>query len=177
VKTCTYCGCENRDDAFDCRKCGTTEFVGSAPPPPAAPAERERSTKSPDTQGTGESPLCTSCLFPNPPDTPFCKRCGAPIGPIATVGPLEHVYAEGHAYRQAVEGPPKAIVVLGVWMIFFPTLLLGLLCMASMLIGRRGLAGGIFFLLFGGLAWISVVMLYRVTKNFIQRRRDSDPGR
>ena len=41
MKTCTYCGCQNQDDATQCRECGTAGFRIPAPPAPSGrPAMR-----------------------------------------------------------------------------------------------------------------------------------------
>ena len=168
MNSCAYCGRDNEDQVTNCSECGTAEFV-VVPPSPAKQQKTERTVQIPDPEPnvspTGERLLCTSCLFPNVPGTPFCKRCGAAIDFISTIGPLEHIYAEGHAYRQAVEGRPKPIILVGMWLLFLPSLLGALVIMFS---GRH--AGFLFFFLGGGLAWICVTMLYRVTKNFIRRQ-------
>ncbi len=179
MKTCAYCGRENEDAATRCRECGTAEFIVSAPPAspetPKAESTTEAPDPEPDVSPTGESVLCTSCLFSNIPDTPFCKRCGAPVGFISTIGPLEQIYAEGYAYRRAVEGRPKLIILVGMWLVFFPGLLWCLLLMFDLLGERLGLMGALFFLVFGGLAWMCGMMLYRVTKNFM-RPQPERPG-
>jgi len=67
--------------------------------------------------------ICPTCHTLNVPGVAFCRRCGGPLGFISTIGPLETAYTEGFAYRQAVQGRPKFIVVLGIWLIFFPILI------------------------------------------------------
>ena len=74
--------------------------------PMAAP----KTTKYSDVETTGETTLCTSCLCPNPPDTPFCRHCGAPVGFISTLGPMEQLYAQG---ALATEGTAQAVFVEG----------------------------------------------------------------
>ena len=41
---------------------------------------------------------------------------------VAAIDPLQHIYAEGFAYRSAAEGPPNLIVLVGMWLIFAPVL-------------------------------------------------------
>src|SRR2546429_2664493 len=72
----------------------------------------------PELPNSGETVVCTTCHTLNVPDVAFCRRCGAPIGFISTIGPLETAYAEGFAYRQAVQGHPKFIVVAGGLVVF-----------------------------------------------------------
>jgi hypothetical protein len=68
----------------------------------------------------GEAVVCPKCLLANSPTAAFCVDCGAPIGMVAAVDPLQHIYAEGFAYRSAVDGPPNLIVLVGMWLIFAP---------------------------------------------------------
>lgn len=198
MKACAWCGRENDDDAIYCRECGTTFAI----PGPSEPPEEQLTEPVdeypellPDVSPSGEYALCPSCVFPNVPDVQWCKQCGAPMNFISTIGPLERCYAEGFAYRRAVRGRPKFIVVLGIWFLFFPSLLacIGLFCStvglgvlnefigfwpfrvvtASTRVGSN-LPGGnsgfvdVLFLLFS-VSWgaIAAVMLYRVTKNYL----------
>jgi ribosomal protein L40E len=65
-----------------------------------------------------ERQLCISCVAPNDPAAHFCVKCGAPLTSYAATAPFEHLFAEGHVYRQAAERPQRLIVVLGIWLIF-----------------------------------------------------------
>jgi len=110
MKTCSRCNFENDDAADYCGECGANIRTKPAilhmtplPPPPDPAFSGIGTENTPPPDG---SLLCTSCLHPNPPETPFCKSCGAPIGAISAIGPLEHLYAEGFAYRKATEGKP-----------------------------------------------------------------------
>ncbi len=38
-----------------------------------------------------------------------------------TVDPIQPIQAEGFAYRSAVDGPPKLIILVGMWFLFAPT--------------------------------------------------------
>jgi len=183
MKRCEYCGRENDDDAIKCRECGTSEFFVPAPAPtqprveqgegePGATTPPEDSI--PELPIPGESMICPTCHTLNVPGVAFCRRCGGPLGFISTIGPLETAYAEGFAYRQAVQGRPKFIVVLGMWLIFFPILVTMIAFSLSILKkgmeGTGGLVGIIGFFLFWicvGFAVISAIMLCRVTKNFL----------
>jgi ribosomal protein L40E len=185
VKTCSYCGRENNDDATLCSECGTDEFVTPVAPltePPIEhggvdePEETSPEDSIPDPSPFGETVVCTTCQTFNGLDVTFCRRCGAPIGFISTIGPLESVYAEGFAYRQAVQGRPKLIVVFGIWLIFFPCLLVSLgLILTILNEGIRGIVGLLFFWLFVGFGVICAVMLYRVTRNFLTKPKPAEP--
>jgi len=108
--------------------------------------------------------VCPSCLLSNHPASPFCADCGAPIGNYAAIDPIQRIYAEGFAYRSAVTGPPKVIILVGTWLSLSPLLLLG---------------GSYFFsqahvllkLLGAGYSLLAAAILYRVTLNFIVKRR------
>ncbi|PYJ57319.1 MAG: hypothetical protein DME24_19570 [Verrucomicrobia bacterium] len=181
MKKCVYCGRENSDDATECRECGTLEFVVPGPGSTQSrveqgkgePGETNRSESSiPELPIPGESMICPACHTLNVPGVAFCRRCGGPLGFISTIGPLETAYAEGFAYRQAVQGRPKFIVVLGIWLIFFPILItctgVGFSILKGVIDGNGGVVGIIGFFLFWicvGFGAISAVMLYRVTKN------------
>jgi hypothetical protein len=198
MKECAWCGRENDDDAIYCRECGTTFAI---PGPPEPPAEQKTETVDefpelePDVSPGGEYALCPSCVFPNVPDVQWCKRCGAPLNFISTIGPLEHLYAEGFAYRRAVRGRPKFVVVLGIWLLFLPGLL-GCISVFCGTVGNGALDGLAIFwpsrvvtisaragsnfsgghsgfmdvlLVLLSVFWgaVCAVMLYRVTKNYL----------
>jgi hypothetical protein len=109
-----------------------------------------------------EEAVCPKCLLVNSPTVAFCMDCGAPIGMVATIDPLQHIYAEGFAYRSAVEGPPSLIVLLGMWLIFAPVLFVSALLVFGEFI--RGLSPRLLFVFFGA---CSIVVLFRSTKNYI----------
>ena len=113
-----------------------------------------------------EGVLCPKCLLSNSPAAAFCSDCGAPIGIVSAIDPIQHIYAEGFAYRSAVDGPPKLIIVIGMWLMFFPPLV-GTLMLVFLATSYR-LAMGLFSL---SLAVMSAVILYRVTRNYIVKTR------
>ena len=179
MKTCAYCGRENNDDATRCWDCGTAEFVVPAPAPiqpDSVPVKVDQIGPIPphdfipEVVASDEKIVCTSCHAHNTPAAVFCRRCGAPISFISTIGPMETLYAEGFAYRQALQGRPKFVVVLGIWLVFFPAFL-GFVGGMFLILGGFIVIGGpaafIFFALFAGLSAICAVMIYRVTRNFL----------
>ena len=122
----------------------------------------------------GGMELCLSCMAPNATGVPFCAKCGAPMTSYAATGPLESIFAEGFAYRQAAEKPRSFIVVLGIWMIFVTIAMTG----GSMMRMSYGsslphFAMGVF------LALVSVIMIVRTTRNYVARppvAEQSDTG-
>lgn len=106
--------------------------------------------------------VCPKCLLHNAPGAAFCSDCGAPIGMVAAIDPIQHIYAEGFAYRSAVEGPPNLVVLIGMWLIFVP------IAFASAVVAfgsaTRGLSPRLLFVFF---VLCSVVILFRSTKNYV----------
>ena len=126
-------------------------------------------------------PVCPHCLAASAAGEHFCRRCGTPLTPHAATDPLGHVYAEGDAYRKAIDHPDKPIVLIGMWLIFGPMALtsVGLLTwfVVALLTGPFGRVDvqavfgvAVFLVMFGGPAVISWTVLYRVTRNFLRRR-------
>jgi len=111
--------------------------------------------------------VCPSCLLSNHPASPFCADCGAPIGNYAAIDPIQRIYAEGFAYRSAVSGPPKIIILVGMWLVFSPFLVIGFLGLISKIHILEKIIYLVGFL-------IAVAILYRVTLNFIVKRRAVD---
>jgi len=116
--------------------------------------------------------LCPSCLTENVDGEPFCKKCGAPIGFGATYGPYESVLAQGHALRQAAEGRPKLVILLGTWLLFGPVVAIGLAAISFIMFSPEpgNTPDAIFVGLFGSLTALNIAILYRVTKNHFSKR-------
>ncbi|WP_131990057.1 zinc finger Ran-binding domain-containing protein [Chthoniobacter flavus] len=123
------------------------------------------STESHPPTPSPEGVVCPKCLFSNSATAAFCAACGAPIGMVANVDPLQHIYAEGFGYRSAVDGPPKLIILIGMWLLFGP---LAVGAVSMIIAGGRELLSTI--------PWIamflcSIAVLYRVTRNYIVKSR------
>jgi hypothetical protein len=113
-----------------------------------------------------EKQLCLSCMFPNEPAAHFCAKCGAPMTSYAATGPFEHLFAEGHVYRQAAERPRRLIVVLGIWLIFGP---MALACVALIFPGREA---GLQYVIVGALLLpVSIIIIWRTTRGYLARPR------
>jgi len=121
--------------------------------------------------GLDETKLCVSCMAPNETEAHFCAECGAPMTSYASTGPFEHIFAEGHVYRQAAERPRRLVVVLGIWVIFGWTTLAAV----WMLFSSR--EGDIPYFITGAfLLPVSLVMIWRTTRSYLTRAR-VDPER
>jgi hypothetical protein len=126
------------------------------------------STESDSHEQSEEGVLCPKCLLANPPTAAFCSDCGAPIGMVSTIDPIQHIQAEGFAYRSAVDSPPKLIIVVGMWLLFAPIILVA----PFLIFGGfpDSLPHTLFFTL---LAVGSVILLYRTTRNYIVKVRST----
>ena len=92
----------------------------------------------------------------------------------ATLDPIQSINTQGFLFRKALEGRPKPIVLAGLWLIFFPTLLVSLYAATRLILNRTGFADFFFFWVFVGLAYVAFVILYRVTRNYLTARRKTD---
>ena len=124
-----------------------------------------------------EEILCPSCATPNALFETFCQSCGSPIGATASLDPIHSISAQGFLFRKAVEGRPKPIVLAGVWIMFFPLLLVSIYAAIRLIVNRAGVSDFVFFWAFIGLAYASLVILYRVTKNYLTVPKGTDTGR
>ncbi len=125
--------------------------------PPAEPEEEENDLGI----------LCPNCAAANVPEADFCARCRAPLSTMSTIDPLRSTLAEGFVYRQAVEGTSKPIVLVGIWLIFLPGMVVGLL--QTINAPERSAFG------LGRWAVVSALgvgVLYRTTASFLRKRRE-----
>ncbi len=124
---------------------------------------------APDSkQPTEEGVVCPKCILINAPSAAFCADCGAPIGMVSAVDPLQSILAEGFALRSAVDGPPKFIIVLGVWLIFGPVLFLWAMSLFVWSVDSESLVLTVrdALIIVG-----SAIILYRATRNYIVKSR------
>ncbi len=89
--------------------------------------------------------------------------------------PIGQIQAEGFAFRQATSGKPKLLVVLGIWVLFFPGFL-GFAIYLWLMIHDRSVGHGsdflglvipfVFFVLIG-------LLLYQCTRNYLLKRKSA----
>jgi hypothetical protein len=128
-------------------------------------------------------PVCPKCLSAISGYENFCDNCGAAL---SILSPFEHIRAMGNAYRSGSDEPRKPIVLVGIWLIFFPPLvffvgvgLYALTHITDVIASFRGPRGddpvqSIFaFCIYSGLTVIAARMLYKTTKNFFRLRSKS----
>ena len=82
---------------------------------PAEPADDEPKKEEVDDPGI---PLCPSCLAPAKPLQHFCSECGSPLTSHAEIEPIGQIRSIGHMVSNAASGPPRRIVLIGMWCIF-----------------------------------------------------------
>jgi uncharacterized membrane protein len=80
---------------------------------------------------------------------------------------MQTIQAEGFLFRRAIEGRPKAIVLVGIWIIFLPVFGVGLYFAIHLVVNRKNFSDFFFFWGAVALAYLGVVVLYRTTKNFL----------
>lgn len=117
----------------------------------------------------GQSVLCLSCFKPNDGAAVFCRYCNAALALTNNSDHLQRIAGEGAVYSKAVEGKPKPVVLIGVWLLFFPLLILCGMSAIALAFGNEG--GSVPFLMF----WVSAIgaffsltMLYKVTGNYFK---------
>ncbi|HQU82321.1 MAG TPA: hypothetical protein PKY59_04310 [Pyrinomonadaceae bacterium] len=114
-----------------------------------------------------ETVVCMSCLAPNDAENDFCAECSAPISTTSTLDPLKTIRAEAVIFdKAATTSKPKFIILLGVWILFFPALIGSLFMIFTTVAMGSGFGGFLIFWIGVGLALISLILLFRVTRNY-----------
>jgi hypothetical protein len=118
----------------------------------------------------------------------FCAKCGAPLTPHASTDPVASIRSEMELYVQASEKPRNAIVLIGMWLLWGPVAIGGVLVLLyfpylifftdtpSGIHSFGDAVGAIFALLLilfilGGLFVVAVRLLYPTTRNYFKQRR------
>jgi hypothetical protein len=119
-----------------------------------------------DDEGT----VCPACAAFIGNNEVFCPSCRAPISLLSNTDPLQRIQTEGFLYGKAVEAKPKLVVLIGVWALFLPAAFIG--AMWALLVVSEGIGSGVVGFMF---FWVAVaatlfflVIIYRVTKNYIK---------
>lgn len=120
---------------------------------------------------------CPSCQALINANENFCRECGAPITTTATLDPIASIHAQGFMLRKAVDGSPKPIVLIGIWVMFLPALILSAYMAVYLITQQHGLGPFVFFWVFIGITYISFRVLFQVTKNYFSPRRRKGESR
>jgi hypothetical protein len=127
------------------------------------------------TANTENFITCRSCYTINEKLDALCQQCGLPLAPAAaTLGPLS-VGETRDGVLKARERRPRLVVVLGLWLIFFPFLVHAAMVAFDILLYYRTRSNFMIFWLAIGSLSLSVLVLYRITRNYLTlppRRKD-----
>jgi hypothetical protein len=133
---------------------------------PAPPGRADQSHRAPESL-----PVCPNCLKPSPALQAYCPSCGMPMGMFAATDPMQAIQSSGWAYRRALRGRSGRLVLLGMWVIFAPTMI-ALAGSAIEIIRSEAVLESLVPMVLGfGLAAIYVTILYRLTRNHVRERR------
>jgi hypothetical protein len=88
--------------------------------------------------------------------------------------PIQSINTQGFLFRKALEGPPKPIVLAGLWLMFFPALLGSIYAAVRLILNGSGFADFCLFWVCVGFAYAAFVILYRVTRNYTTAVRRTD---
>jgi len=115
--------------------------------------------------------VCPNCSDANEAGTDFCAQCGAPVGRFTTLDPCKTIYAEGWLFRKAASARIRPIVLVGMWA------LLGVPLSATvlMVVYRPAGVSTLRILTSMGVGLIYLLVLARVTRNFIRNRPGPGP--
>ncbi len=116
---------------------------------------------------------CPSCQALIDAQENFCRECGAPITTTATLDPMGSINAQGFMLRKAVDGSPKPIVLIGIWIMFLPAFVLSVYMAVYLITQQHGLGSFVFFWVFVGITYISFRVLFQVTNNYFSPPRKS----
>jgi hypothetical protein len=116
------------------------------------------------------APVCLNCLSPNDPLAAYCSNCGMPIGMFAATDPIRQIHSQGWGYRKAVSGPPRRLVLVGMWVIFGPALVAAVVGVADLARQVGGVSGVLGLALAGAILVIYGVILLRTTRRYVLHR-------
>lgn len=110
---------DDRDGDGPGNDSGVSDSGGNSPEPPADPIDAYLNRRDPHARQM----LCTNCGQANSRFATYCRQCNMPIGQYAATDPWHHIFIEGHGYRTAARKPASLSWVIAMWLIFFPGLL------------------------------------------------------
>lgn len=124
-----------------------------------------------------EDVFCPSCSSSIDQKYTFCPTCGAPMGPLTNLDPIQTIRAEGFLLQKATETRPKLIVLVGIWILNFPVMVVAVWLSISIVINRVGPGAADFVFFWSGLliAYIAAVFLFKVTRNYLKPANPERP--
>jgi hypothetical protein len=110
---------------------------------------------------------CASCQTLNEPFVVFCVACGAPIQRAATPEATPKTLVEDQPLPKKLMRRPRLVVVIGLWMLCFPSMILSAFMMVDIIANYRTSSNIVFFWLTVGTFLLTVFILFRVTRNYL----------
>lgn len=116
--------------------------------------------------------LCLTCMKENNGAATYCRFCNAALGLTDNPDHLQKLAMEGAVYAKAVEVKPNIVILVGVWLLFFPILVFSLPSAISVMFeGGGGTESFVIFWLLIIIAIFSGTMIYKVTRNYLNGRK------
>ena len=111
---------------------------------------------------------CMACFAPNDIDAEICVECGAQFGETNILQPLNVARAEGQVYQKLAfsEKRPRLPVLIGVWVMFLPLMIISIGIVMAQILDLQGFRSFVFICIGGGFIYLSILMLWRVTKRY-----------
>ncbi len=111
--------------------------------------------------------LCNNCRHRNEVAREICEECGSPIGSWTSPSQIDGVLS-GNFHHQAVATPRKFVIVLGVWLVFLPSVLVAL-WLTIVFLSQQSF---IMAFMFACIAVWPIAVLRRTTKNYIEYKKN-----
>lgn len=121
--------------------------------------------------------VCMSCMTPNDSSDKSCQNCRALLSVTSSLDPVQTIQNEGALLRKAVYTRPKFIVLFGTWLLFVPWLF-GTIFIGIEIVANWDGVTSLLFLL-GGIALflMSLILIFKVTRNYFKDRETFDTER
>ena len=109
---------------------------------------------------------CPNCFADNDGLSNFCPKCGHPIGNFVNIDPIGQINSQGQLFSTAVNRPRSRIILIGLW-VYFGIAITGVSLVLIYSDYEFPIVVKLFFL---GVVLLSGLILYKATKNFIERK-------
>ena len=110
---------------------------------------------------------CASCETLNGLSVVFCVGCGAPIQRAATPQATPNAFPEEQPLPKRLMRRPRLVVVIGLWMLCFPSMILSAFMMADIIANYRTPSNIVILWLAGATFLVTAFILYLVTRNYL----------
>lgn len=116
--------------------------------------------------------LCLACMKENNRAATFCRFCNSALSLTDNPDHLQKIAMEGAVYVKAVEVKPNIVILIGVWLLFFPILIVSLPSAISLMLeGGGGTPSFVIFWILIIITIFSGTMLCKVTRNYFNDRK------